>query len=386
MSRRLPLLLALLIAFGLPAPGAGAADASAGDAVIGSIDEVRRPKVVAVGDYLGAVHPDAEVTARVIGGVQGGFWSAQAGGVTPNALTGTRSELGRLLDLGLVGGLQITLDMWEAAVTSEGVSGSEIEAWHGAGLTGRGIKIAILDSSFTGYTDLLGTELPAQVTTASFHFEGLERGSNRHGTAVAEIVHDVAPGAELFLVNADANSLDEAVDYFIAQGVDVVNLSGGWSVGPFDGTAEQDAEVNRAIDAGIVWVNAAGNEADQHFASAYVDSDADGWSELSGGVEINDFFVPAGDEFQIVLNWTEPTTDLDLCLWDLAPASGDVTQLDCSEGLQSAAWHQPLEVITWINTGPTTHQYGFSIGGDPLDPATGTTFDVYTNVVLDLAL
>ena len=350
------------------------------------IDEVRGPKTVVAGDFLGAVHPDAEVTARVIGGGQGAFWAAGDRARSTTVLTGTRAELRRLLDLGLVGGLQTTVDMWEAGLTSEGVVGSEIEAWHGAGLTGLGTKIGVLDSSFTGYGELLGTELPAQVTTASFHFEGLERGSNRHGTAVAEIVHDVAPGAELFLVNADANSLDDAVDYFIAQGVDVINLSGGWSVGPFDGTAEQDAEVNRAIDAGVVWVNAAGNEADQHFASEYADSDADGWSDLSGGVEINDFFVPAGDEFQIVLNWTDPTTDLDLCLWDLEPPGGGVTQLDCSEGLQTAPWHQPLEVITWINTGPTTHQYGFSIGGDPLDPATGTAFDVYTNVVLDLAL
>jgi hypothetical protein len=380
VSHRFPLFLAsLVLALGLPGPAAVAGDPT-------SIEAVRGPKSAIPGDFLGAVHPDVEVTARVIGGARGGLWSARAGEAAPVELTGTASELRRLLDLGLVGGLQITLDMWEAGVISEGVSGSEVEAYHGAGLTGRGTKIAILDSSFSGYADQLGTELPASLTTASFHFEGLERGFNRHGTAVAELVHDVAPGAELFLVNADANSLDAAVDYFIAQGVDVVNLSGGWSVGPFDGTAEQDAEVNRAIDAGIVWVNAAGNEADQHFASTYTDSDTDGWADLSGGVEINDFFVPAGDEFQIVLNWTDPTTDLDLCLWDLAPSGGGVAQLECSEGLQNAPWHQPLEVITWINTGADTHHYGFSIGGDPLDPATGTSFDVYTNVVLDLAL
>lgn len=380
VPRVLPLTLVLMML----AAVAAVPDAHAANPL--SIQSRRGPKDVAPGDFLGAVHPAATVTARVVGGAQGGFRASGRESSSPGTLVGTRAELESLLDLGVVGGLQVRVDMWEAAAVSEGVVGSEIEGWHGAGLTGRGVTVGVLDSSFTGYRDLLGTELPASVTTASFHFEGLERGSNRHGTAVAEILHDVAPGADLVLVNADANNLDQAVDFFIAQGVDVVNLSGGWSVGPFDGTAEQDFEVNRAIDAGIVWVNAAGNEADQHFAADYTDSDTDGWADLSGGVEINDFFVPAGDEFQIVLNWVEPTTDLDLCLWDLDPPGGGVQQLDCSEGIQSAPWHQPLEVITWVNTGTATHQYGYSIGGDPLNPATGTHFDVYANVVLDLAL
>ncbi len=376
----LALVAAALLAFGLAAPVATAADPL-------SLDSPRAPKDMAPGDFLGAAHPDAEITARLVGGAPGGFWAASEslrgeGGL----LTGSAAELRALLDSGVVGGLQLVVDMWEADVVSEGVAGSEVEAWHGAGLTGHGIRIGILDSSFTGHTDLLGTELPASVTTASFHFEGLERGTNRHGTAVAEIIHDVAPDADLVLVNADADHLDDAVDFFIAQGVDVINLSGGWSVGPFDGTAKQDVAANRAIDAGIVWVNAAGNEADQHFADDYRDIDTDGWSELAGSVEINDFFVPAGDPFQVVLNWTDPTKDLDLCLWDLDAVGGGIEEVACSEGVQEFPWQQPLEVIDWINTDTDTHWFGFSIGGDPFNPVTGTSYDVYTNVVMDLAI
>ncbi|MDH3606738.1 MAG: S8 family serine peptidase [Acidimicrobiia bacterium] len=373
-------LSALLIAAVLAAPHAPAAE-------LLSLDGERPAKQIAPGDFLGAVHPDLEVSARVLGGGVGGFWTASPGREADSrGLTGTAAELRSLLESGLVGGLEVLVDMWDAGVVSEGVIGSEVEQWHAAGWTGTGIKIGVLDSSFTGYRDLLGTELPETVTTASFHFAGLERGSNRHGTAVAEIVHDVAPGAELVLVNADVYSLDEAIDFFISEGVDVVNLSGGWSVGPFDGTAVQDAEVNRAIDAGIVWVNAAGNEADQHFAGDYLDSDLDGWSELSGTIEINDFFVPAGEAFQIILTWTEPTKDLDLCLWDLDPVGGGFETIVCSEGLQSQPWHQPLEVIDWVNTGPDTHRFGFSVGGDPLAPVTGTHYDIFTNVVGDMGL
>jgi hypothetical protein len=373
------LLAAVLLAFGLVAPSAVADDPL-------RLDTPRPAKDIAEGDFLGAAHPDVEVTARIIGAAAGGFrFSSEPARTGAGVVQGSTSELRTLVESGLVGGLEVIVDMWEAGVVSEGVVGSEVEAWHGAGWTGQGVRIGILDSSFTGYRDLLGTELPDTVTTRSFHFEGLERGANRHGAAVAEIVHDVAPGAELVFVNADSTHLDEAVDFLISEDVDVINLSGGWSVGPFDGNAAQDSAANRAIDAGIVWVNAAGNEADQHFAADYLDADADGWSELVGTVEINDFFVPAGDPFQIVLNWTEPTEDLDLCLWDLE-LPGGVEVVECSEGLQSAPWHQPLEVIDWINTDSDTHRFGFSIGGNPLDPATGTSYDVFTNVVIDLGL
>lgn len=372
-------LAALLLSFGMAAPVAVATDPL-------NLELPRAAKSVAEGDFLGAAHPDAFITARVTGGAAGGFWTtSRTGQRRPRLVTGSLDQLRPLVEAGLLGGMQVVPDLWEAGVVSEGVAGTEIQAWHGAGWTGRGVKIGILDSSFTGYVDLLGIELPSTVTTASFHFEGLERGSNRHGLAVAEIVHDVAPDAELVLVNADIDSLGDAVDFFIAEGVDIVNLSGGWSVGPFDGNAEQDAEVNRAIDAGIVWVNAAGNEADQHYAGTYTDADDDGWSELSESTEINDFFVAGGDDFQIILNWEEPTKDLDLCLWDLQPPGGTVELLACSEGLQSAPWHQPLEVIEWINSDGDAHWFGFSIG-EGASPPTGTHFDVYTNVVDDLGI
>jgi hypothetical protein len=368
-----------LLAVGLVAPSAAARDPL-------SLDSPRPEKDTAAGDWLGVSPPGVEITARVVGGAAGGFRTGSASGrPEPSVVRGSGTELRALLEIGMVAGLERVVEMWEAGVVSEGLVGSEVEAWHGAGWTGRGVRIGILDSSFTGYRDLLGTELPEVVTTRSFHFEGLERGNNRHGAAVAEIVHDVAPGAEMVFVNADSTHLDEAVDFLIGEDVDVINLSGGWSVGPFDGNAEQDAAANRAIDAGIVWVNAAGNEADQHFAADYVDADADGWSELVGTVEINDFFVAAGDPFQIVLNWTEPTSDLDLCLWDLE-LPGGVDVIECSEGLQSAPWHQPLEVIDWTNTDTDTHRFGFSIGGNPLDPVTGTSYDVFTNVVIDLGI
>ena len=275
-----PFVALLMLALSVMPSGATASDPL-------RIDSSRPPKSVAAGDFLGATHPDVEITARPAGGALGRFWAAERATSRSGLVRGTSEELRNLVELGLVGGLQRVVEMWDAGVISEGVVGSEVEAWHGAGWTGQGIRIGVLDSSFAGSSTLLGSELPTAVTVASFHAEGLERGTNKHGTAVAEIIHDVAPGAELVLVNAGADRLSEAVDFFIAEDVDVINLSGGWSVGPFDGTADQDIQANRAIDAGIVWVNAAGNEADPWVAastpgSARRSSGSSWWARTAG--------------------------------------------------------------------------------------------------------
>ncbi|NIR38437.1 MAG: hypothetical protein GWN79_14975, partial [Actinobacteria bacterium] len=60
--------------------------------------------------------------------------------------------------------------------------------------------------------------------------------------------------------------LDAAVDYSVAQGIDVINHSMGWlNVGRGDGTGYLAPIVQTAYDGGILWVNSAGNSADEHW-------------------------------------------------------------------------------------------------------------------------
>ncbi len=380
MSGRGLLALCALLLLGSGFPAAGAHTNSILEDVPSRVPKETSSK-------LWAIHPDLEVVADV--GIA--RISASLEGQTSRTIVkGTAAELQSLLERGLITDLRRAPTLWEAGVVSEGVIGSDVEEWHRGGWFGQGLKIAVLDSSFSGYKDLLGIELPETVTTRSFDSAGLEQGDNRHGTAVAEIVHDVAPEAELLLVNAGPGRFGEAVDYLIAEDVDVVNLSAGWAIGPFDGTAQQDVIVNRAIDAGIVWVNAAGNEADRHFSGTYQDANTDGWAELSGTVIIDDFVVPPGGEFEVILNWTGPVADLDLCLWDLdriltLPPAEQVPE-ECSEIVQWLPWHQQLEAIDWVNTFSEERWYGFSVAGDPLDPPSGTPYDVFADGVFDLSL
>ena len=64
------------------------------------------------------------------------------------------------------------------------------------------------------------------------------RPQSTHGNAVAEIVHDMAPDADLFLAYAETTSdLRAVVDWFASKGVTVVNRSQGAPLdGPGNGT------------------------------------------------------------------------------------------------------------------------------------------------------
>src|SRR5262249_23234634 len=104
-----------------------------------------------------------------------------------------------------------------------------VDRWHAAGTRGRGVKVAVLDSGFRGYKRVLGEILPAKVTAHSFRKDGnLEAKASQHGILCGEVVHDLAPDAELLLANwepDDAESLLKAVRWARNQGAQVISCS-----------------------------------------------------------------------------------------------------------------------------------------------------------------
>ncbi|MBI2847894.1 MAG: S8 family serine peptidase, partial [Chloroflexi bacterium] len=160
---------------------------------------------------------------------------------------------------------------WEPLfdVISEGVPLIKANDWQTASYNGTGVKIGILDE-FYGYESLLGSELPASVTTNwSVSIGG--PGFSEHGTAIAEIIYDIAPGAQLYLANfATTVELGNAVNWMIAQDVDIISASWGYfGLGPGNGTGPVNDIVNSAREAGILWVNAAGNHAQKHWSGSF---------------------------------------------------------------------------------------------------------------------
>ena len=193
------------------------------------------------------------------------------------------------------------------SVSGEEVALDGVPAWHAKGFTGKGVKVAVIDIGFQGLAERQAEgELPTNVVTQDI-CGGRFATADDHGTAVAEIVHDMAPDAQLYLVCVDTDvDLANAEAYAKSQGVSVVNHSVGW-YGPTrgDGSGPIGAIVADARANGILWVNAAGNDAVTHWSGTFVDTDGDHFHEWASGDEGNSFIWPNGWVICAALKWDE---------------------------------------------------------------------------------
>ncbi len=257
---------------------------------------------------------------------------------------------------------QVTATRRTLAVTSEGLAAIGAPEWHAAGHTGEGTSVAVIDLGFDGWQDLPADELPPDVEAVGFNEAGeLDKGTD-HGTQMAEIVHDVAPGAALVLVTFDDDRMDDMVTWLLDNDVDIVSMSLEWTDGPLDGTHWSAEHIQRGIDGGITWVVAAGNSAKRHHVGTTVDVDGDMWVELnSPSTEFNEFRMAAGASADLLLTWDDQAADLDLCVFDMEVLTdGQPTRVDCSEGPQGEG--QPaIEAMTLTDGNATSHRYGYSI-------------------------
>lgn len=242
--------------------------------------------------------------------------------------------------------LRLPLKAVPTVITGQGVGLINADVWQAAGIDGSGLKVAILDLGFQGYASLLGTELPASVTTHSCTGDITAGGD--HGTAVAEIVHEVAPGASLYLANFNTEvELGNCVNWLIGQGVDVINASWGFfGSGPGDGTGPINVIVDTATSAGIFWASAAGNHAERHWSGAWSDPEPNNFHNFAGFDETNRIFVGAGDLIIAILKWDDPwgasCNDYDLYL-----LNASFSTLTASTGPQTCS-QDPVEVLTWV--------------------------------------
>jgi hypothetical protein len=268
--------------------------------------------------------------------------------------------------------------------SSEGLAAMNVASWHTVGYNGAGVKVGVIDGGFQGYKALLGTDLPASVTVRNFvdgQAEGeVDSNSNTpHGTACAEIVHDIAPGAQLFLAKVGTNiDLQEAVQWMISNQVHIITTSLGWyNLSPGDGTGFFANLVAQARNAGILWITSASNDREAHWGGSWADGDGDGVLNISGTQEVNYFgpgdgnayFIPAGTNLRLFVRWSDWTAvnqDLDFYLvrwsgsqWDLIPAAGGgyVGSFDYQNGLPGQS---PTEFIAYTTSGTATF-YGFLV-------------------------
>ena len=250
---------------------------------------------------------------------------------------------------------------------------------------GTGVKVAIIDTGFMGYPT---AELPPGVQTKSFRADGVVDGITEHGTACGEVVADMAPGAVLYLLAVDTEmTVEDALDFCAANGIQVISISLGYSEGPFDGTGAMDTTLDRARAtgaAGIFPAVAAGNHAMLHWAGPWQDRDRNGVGEFKGSAETLDIGLsdgttqlPAGSTVQMALSWWEtagPTggradvTDRD---YDLVLISRTTGQVVARSAFTQNGNDPPAEQLVAII--PAVGTYGVQIWAVSSNIAGGPT-------------
>jgi subtilisin family serine protease len=237
------------------------------------------------------------------------------------------------------------------AVRGEGVSTTGAAAWHAAGLRGAGVRVAVIDLGFSRWRESRANgDLPASTVAISFCPPGTLEITD-HGTAVAEIVAEMAPAARISLLCAQTvAALGQAENWAERHGVQVINHSASWfNSSRGDGTDPLDTPAGIVADAraaGILWVNAAGNRAQQHWSGTFADADGDGWHEFAPADEGNTLPIPWGSRTCAALKWDAwPTTDVD---YDLYLVRDDGVTVALSTTAQTGT-QPPTELLCYGN-------------------------------------
>ena len=269
-----------------------------------------------------------------------------------------------------------------------GVAPHGADFWHDSGWDGgngndsddtndgSNVKIGIIDSGFVSYDNgrppyarprylpdpkgvlcFIQDSPNVYITTDSITRCSLANlfALDEHGSLVTQLVYDIAPGADYYLARIVlASQFEQAITWFIDQGVDVISTSLGkrWE-GPGDGTSPYtDAwifQVARAVDAGIFVAVASGNSDTSSWFGTFRDSDSDDimeWNESEDECNMVRFepFTFYNIRVRWEDTWNGASDDLDISLRrGLSRGTTDYM----SENVQAGAARQdPIENIS----------------------------------------
>ncbi len=162
---------------------------------------------------------------------------------------------------------------------------SGITTWHKAGYTGKNIRIANLEG-----TDPSLWFFNGKITDPFNNVSGV--GRNYHGHQTADILHQVAPDADIYILSnsgrygsgtAEGKFIEESIPFMESEGIHLVNAS----LGGINNRILNE-RIKQAQSHGVTFVTSAGNEAEKG-AGGYARSGvwiAVGAVRLSGKGEI----------------------------------------------------------------------------------------------------
>ena len=241
------------------------------------------------------------------------------------------------------------------------------------GVDGTGVKVGVLSFDFNclggAAAGVASGDLPAAIEVLEEGPCG-GQGLPDEGRALAEVVHDVAPGAAIAFHTADRGQAN------FAQGiVDLADAGATVIIDDIIYFAEpmfQDGIIAQAIDQvkarGVSYFSAAGNDGRKSYESPFRGSGL-----FFGSSEVHDFdpgpgvdlcqqiTLPVGQGLASIFQWDQPffsvsgvpgsNSDLDILLTN----AGCTTVLNPdNSGVEANVGGDPVEVVEFFNAGPAT--------------------------------
>ena len=229
---------------------------------------------------------------------------------------------------------------------------------------------------------------------------GLSGPTGAEGTAILEIVHDIASGAQLRFANFGTSLEFIAAVDFLAANSDVVIDDIGFFGGAYDQTSNVSVntseELNRSTNPIRGYYTSVGNQALKHYQELYVDSGVDGTSfvgfpgnfhhfgptadtsdSLGLGLRTaNSVFLRDGESLRVFLTWDDTfgaaSTDYDLFLSQNSPALNVASSDDNNVFVTG----EPTEFLAFTNTTGIDRFYDIFIQNfNTASPA--KTFDMF---------
>ncbi|MGQ0791412.1 MAG: S8 family serine peptidase [Nitrosopumilaceae archaeon] len=269
---------------------------------------------------------------------------------------------------------------------SEGVYFMNADLAQYAGITGKGIKVAVLDLSFTNNPKISDNIVEVKsfrqgVSVLPDNWDGDEA---LHGTAVAEIITDVAPDVELFLYSMESDiEFAAAVDEAISKNTDIIAMSAGWPNFPTDGTSPITKKIEEAVENGIVFVVPAGNFGNKHWEGNFVDSNLNNWHDFSNtdeGLSITVTESRIAEEKPIIAHMMWDVGLGDVADFELVLVDPLGQIVDFSANKQEKSSDNPFEYIYHLPDTEGIYSLGVLYSGDMISPSNRphATLEIFT--------
>jgi subtilisin family serine protease len=235
-------------------------------------------------------------------------------------------------------------------ITTEGDAASRADVLRAQGVDGTGVVVGVISDGIDSLRDAQATNDLPDVEVPN---DGrCQKGAGDEGTALLEIVHDVAPGAKL-LFSGPASSLEmiDAVQCLVDAGANVIVDDLGFFGEPYFADGPVAEAVGAAVAAGVSYHSSAGNQAEEHVEEDFfpVAGSNGGAHDFAagGGDPFNGVVVPAGGTLTCILQWNDPFggsgNDYDLVLLD-----ADLNFITDSINSQVGA-QDPIELVSVVN-------------------------------------